>query len=179
MTTTRGWALAAGVAGVIANVLLVLFFAIDQPWQPQPHGTGWLGPANDVVVVVQFAALAGLAVALRRGAAFGVPAMVSVIVLQLLLITGVLPFDVQVLLGTVPFTVVLGWLLVVSRRAGLSPASARFGTAVAVTCFLGLAGVLGSLPLQPDSVVLWIGLGIAAVGWLGFGAWPLTLKEER
>ncbi|TWP48439.1 hypothetical protein FKR81_28005 [Lentzea tibetensis] len=181
MTATRGWALAAGVAGVIANVLLVLFFAVDQPWRPQPHGTGWLGPANDVVVALQFAALVPLAVALRRGSLVGVPAMIAVVVLQLLLVADVLPFDVQVFFVTAGIAVVLGWLLVVSRRADLPRAAARLGTAVSLSYFAGIALVLVSLLLPSGSVLQWAGLALGAAGFLAFGAWPLWLafEEER
>jgi hypothetical protein len=185
--TARKWALAAGVAGVAADVLLVLFFAIDQPWRPGSHGTGWLGPANDVLVAAQFAALVPVALALRRGVALGVPAMASVVVLQLLLIAGVLPFEVQVYFVTAGIAAVIGWVLAVSRRAGLPRPAARFGTGLAVAWFSGLALVAASLSLPPEPrwVVLGLGVVVGLAGFLGFGVWPLWLfklglsKEER
>jgi hypothetical protein len=182
---TRTWALAAGLAGLAADVLLVLFFAIDQPWRPGPHGTGWLGPVNDVVFAAQCAALIPVALALRRGAALGVPAMAAIVVLQLLLLTGVLPFAVQVYFVTAGIAIVMGWLLVVSTRAGLPRPAARLGTVLAATWFAGLVLVLASVPMSGGArwVLLGPGLVVGLVGFLGFGVWPLSLvkpfEEER
>lgn len=179
----RGWALVAGVAGLCADVLLVLFFAVDQPWRAGEHGTGWLGPVNDVVVAVQFAALVPLAVAFRRGVLLGVPGMVAVVVLQILLVTGVLAFEVQVVPVTAGIALVIGWVLLVSRRARLPRRAARLGTVVSLGYFAGLALVLASLPLPWGSTAQWIGFGIGGlvgfVGFLAFGVWPLSLLRTE
>ncbi|MFI9813896.1 hypothetical protein [Saccharothrix variisporea] len=179
----RGWAVVAGVAGLAADVSLVLFFAVDQPWRPGVHGTGWLGPTNDVLVVVQFAALVPPAVRLRRGALLGVPAMVAVVLLQVLLVAGVLSFEVQVVPVTVGIALVIGWVLLVSRRARLPRRAARVGTAVSLAYFAGLVVVLASLLLPWGSTAQRIGFGlgglVGGVGFLGFGVWPLWLAEEE
>ncbi|MEJ2857552.1 MULTISPECIES: hypothetical protein [unclassified Saccharothrix] len=178
-----GWALVAGVAGLGADVLLVLFFAVDQPWQPGAHGTGWLGPANDVLVAVQFAALVPLAVAFRRGVLLGVPAMAGVVVLQVLLVADVLPFEVQVVPVTAGIALVIGWVLLVCRRVRLPRRAARLGTVVSLGYFAGLAVVLASLLLPWGSTAQWIGFGIGGlvgfVGFLGFSVWPLWLLRTE
>ncbi|GLZ35142.1 hypothetical protein Lesp02_73290 [Lentzea sp. NBRC 105346] len=182
--SARTWAVAAGIAGLFANLSLVLFFAIDQPWRPQPYGTGWLGPVNDMLVVIQFALLVPVAVALRRGAAIAVPAMAAVVALQLLLIVGVLSFEVEVIPVVACFAVAVGWAFVVSRRAGLPRPAARLGTAVSVGYLAGLAIVLLALLLPWGSTAQWIVLAVGGLigifGYVGFGVWPLWLfKEER
>ena len=182
LTRARTWALAAGITGCAANALLLLFFAVDQPWRPEPHGTGWLGTANDVFVLFQFSALVPVMAKIRRGALLGIPAAVGVVVLQLLLLAGVLPFEVQVIPVTVGIATAIGWALLVSRRANLSDRAARLGTAIGISWFAGLTLVLLGLllPGLAQTVTLTIGVSVGMVGFLGFGAWPLWLfKEER
>src|SRR4051794_41957073 len=67
-TTARGRtaALVSGATGIAANVLLVLFFALAEPFSGSPNAAGWLGTANDWLMVPQFAALVPVAVALGR-----------------------------------------------------------------------------------------------------------------
>ncbi|NUT97857.1 MAG: hypothetical protein HOY78_38160 [Saccharothrix sp.] len=177
----RRWALVAGLAGLAAGVLLVLFFVVDQPWVPGPHGSGWLGPANDVLVAVQFSALIPVALGLRRGVLLGVPAMAAVVVLQVLLVADVLPFEVQVVPVTAGIALAVGWVLVVSRRARLPRRAARVGTVVALAYFAGLAVVLAALLLPWGSTAQWVGFGVGGlvgvVGFLGFGVWPLWLAR--
>ena len=60
----RTAAILNGVAGVVGNVFLLLFFALARPFDIHT-GYSWLGPANDAVTVAQFAAFVPVAVALR------------------------------------------------------------------------------------------------------------------
>jgi hypothetical protein len=48
---------------MVGNVLLVAFFVLALPWWPAASGFDWVGPANDAMTVVQFAALVPVAVA--------------------------------------------------------------------------------------------------------------------
>jgi hypothetical protein len=45
----RACALLSGVTGLVAGLLLVGDFALDNPYDPTPSGPTWLGAANDVV----------------------------------------------------------------------------------------------------------------------------------
>jgi hypothetical protein len=124
------WALTSGIAGLVANVLLVLFFLLGQPFGAsgplaEPgQDFMWLASANDVVIIVQFLTFIPVALALRRWlpptrsmwitTAAAVGAMVVVAILQLLLVAGVLEFDVQVILVVAMFLVVYAWVITVS-----------------------------------------------------------------
>ena len=65
------WALTSGIAGLVANVLLVLFFLLAQPFgvdgplAKAGQDFMWLGSANDVVIIVQFLTFIPVALALR------------------------------------------------------------------------------------------------------------------
>ncbi len=52
----RRWALASGVIGLVADLFLVAFYTVAQPWTDTPHET-WLGAANDYLMILQFVAL--------------------------------------------------------------------------------------------------------------------------
>ena len=66
------WALTSGITGLVANVLLVLFFLLAQPFgvngplAEAGQDFMWLGSANDVVIIVQFLTFIPVALALRR-----------------------------------------------------------------------------------------------------------------
>jgi hypothetical protein len=195
------WALTSGIAGLVANVLLVLFFLLAQPFGvdgplAQPgQDFMWLGTANDVVIIVQFLTFIPVALALRRwlpptrsvrvATAAAVGAMVVVAVLQLLLVAGVLEFDVQVLLVVATFLVVYAWVIAASstgHRHGTLPRSVtRFGLMLGVSFPVGLviaaAGLLfpSGSPAQLAFVIP--GVALAAIGWLGLPVWPLALAR--
>jgi hypothetical protein len=117
--------------------------------------------------------------------AAAVGAMVVVAILQLLLVAGVLEFDVQVILVVAMFLVVYAWVITVSstgHRHGTLPRSVtRFGLLLGVTFPVGLviagAGMLfpGGSPAQLAFVIP--GVAIAAIGWLGLPVWPLVLAR--
>jgi hypothetical protein len=195
------WALTSGIAGLVANVLLVLFFLLAQPFgvngplAEAGQDFMWLGSANDVVIIVQFLTFIPVALALRKwlpptrsmriATAAAVGAMVVVAILQLLLVAGVLEFDVQVLLVLAMFLVLYAWVITVSstgHRHGALPRSVtRFGLLLGVTFPVGLviagAGMLfpGGSPAQLAFVIP--GVALAAIGWLGLPVWPLVLAR--
>jgi hypothetical protein len=196
MTSAPRWARVSGVAGLVANVVLILFFALARPWTTG-GGAAWLGPVNDVALVVQFAALVPVALTVharlhlgRTVTATAVAAMVVVVLLQLALLTGLLAFEVQVWAVTAGIAVTFGWVLVSSRagRAALPRPVVRFGTTVGGGFLAGGAVVALGLLLPSGSVAQYAvcGLGglVGLVGWLGFPVWPLVLartvfEEER
>jgi hypothetical protein len=196
------WALTSGITGLVANVLLVLFFLLAQPFGfsgPLAEGGQdfmWLGSANDVVIIVQFLTFIPVALALRRWlparrsmravTAAAIGAMVAVAVLQLLLVAGGVDFEVQVVLVVAMFLVVYAWVITVSstgHRHGTLPRSVtRFGLLLGVTFPVGLviaaAGLLfpSGSPAQLAFVIP--GVAIAAIGWLGLPVWPLVLARR-
>jgi hypothetical protein len=182
--TTGRWAVLAGVAGLLANLLLVLFFALGlRPGS----GFAWLGPANDVVIVVQFLALVAVATAIRDrfggeiAAAVGIVAMLSVVALQLMLLAGVLEFEVQGPLVVGCQTVVFGWLLVISWPGRMPMRVARFGRRVAMGYVLGTFFAGFSLLLPWGTPAQFVGFVVAGIfglpAWLGFPVWSLRVAQ--
>jgi hypothetical protein len=182
------WALTSGTVGLLANVLLVLFFLLARPFSPVQNSFGWLGTANDWMIIVQFLTMIPVALALRRWlpptraarvvTAVAVVAMLAVAVLQLLLITGALGFDVQVILVVAAFLPVYAWVFIVSsigHRLGALPRSVtRFGLLLGASFPLGLLIMASGLLLGASPVLLpWV----AAVGWLALPVWPLVLAR--
>jgi hypothetical protein len=118
------WALTSGIAGLVANVLLALFYLLARPFSDVQNSFAWLGTANDWVIPVQFLAMIPVATGLRRrlppsrlvrvSTAIAIAAMVAVAALQLSLVAGVVDFDVEVVLVVAAFLLVYAWVLVVS-----------------------------------------------------------------
>ncbi len=195
------WALTSGITGMVANVLLVLFFLLGQPFEVDgPLAAAgqdfmWLGSANDVVIIVQFLTFIPVALALRRwlpptrsmrvATAAAVGAMAAVAILQLLLVTELLEFDVQVVLVVATFLVVYAWVIAVSstgHRHGILPRSVtRFGLLLGVSYPVGLviaaAGLLFPWGSPAQFAFVIPGVAIAAIGWLGLPVWPLVLAR--
>jgi hypothetical protein len=195
------WALTSGIAGLVANVLLVSFFLLAQPFgvngplAEAGQDSMWLGTANDVVIIVQFLTFIPVALALRRwlpstrsmriATVAAVGAMVVVAILQLLLVVGVLEFDVQVILVVATFLVVYAWVIAVSstgHRYGTLPRPVtRFGLLLGVSYPVGLviaaAGLLFPWGSAAQLAFVIPGVVIGAVGWLGLPLWPLVLAR--
>jgi hypothetical protein len=195
------WALTSGITGLLANVLLVLFFllarpfGVDGPLAEAGQDFMWLGSANDVVIIVQFLTFIPVALALGRwlpptrsmrvATAAAVGAMVAVAVLQLLLVAGVLEFDVQVMFVVATFLVVYAWMIAVSssgHRHGTLPRSVtRFGLLLGTSYPVGLviaaAGLLFPWGSAAQLAFVVPGVVIGAIGWLGLPVWPLILAR--
>jgi hypothetical protein len=191
MINTPRWAVTSGVAGLVANALLILFYVLARPWSGQSSELAWLGQANDLVIVVQFAALVPVALAVHAAlggrvggfTATAVTAMMAAVVLQLALVGGLVAFDVEVYAVVVCFAVVFAWLLAVSRagRFVLAPAAVRLGTLAGLGFLSGLAvTALGLLvPQGPARYAVWAVGGLAGLaGWLAFPVWPLALVRQ-
>jgi len=196
------WALTSGITGLLANVLLVLFFLLAQPFGVNgPLAEAgkdfmWLGSANDVVIIVQFLTFIPVALALRGwlpstrsvrlSTAAAVGAMVATAVLQLLLVAGVLEFDVQVLLIVATFLVVYTWVVTASstgHRHGTLPRSVtRFGLLLGASYPVGLiiaaAGLLFPSGSAAQLAFVVPGAAVVAVGWLALPVWPLLLARR-
>ena len=103
----------------------------------------------------------------------------------MLLVIGVLKFDVQVVLVAATFLVVYAWVLAVSstgHRHGTLPRSVtRFGLLLGVSYPVGLviaaAGLLFPSGSAAQLAFVVPGAVIAAIGWLGLPVWPLVLAR--
>jgi hypothetical protein len=189
------WALTSCITGLAANVLLVLFFLLAQPFGAIRQDFMWLGTANDWAIVVQFLTLVPVALALRSWlpatravrltTTAALVAMVGTAVLQLLLIAGVLDFDVQVVLIVPMFLVIYAWVLAVSstghRHGTLPRPVSRFGLLLGVCYPVGLLIAAAGLPFGWGSVAQLAfgipGVLLGGVSWLALPVWPLLLSR--
>jgi hypothetical protein len=189
------WAWISGIAGLVANVLLALFYLLAQPFSEVQNSFGWLGTANDWMITVQFLAMVPVALDLRRwlplsrlvrvSTAIAIAAMVAVAALQLLLIAGVLDFDVEVLPVVATFLLVYAWVFLVSsvgHRHGLLPrAVTQFGLLLGAAFPLGLlitaAGYLIGSAFGHPFAFASPGIVLGALGWLALPVWLLMLAR--
>jgi hypothetical protein len=189
------WAMISGITGLAANLLLVLFFLLAQPFGVARPGFMWLGTANDWVIVVQFLTFIPVALALRRWlpatravrltTVLAAVAMVAIAVLQLLLVAGALDFGVQVGLVVPLFLVVYAWVLTVSsaghRQGSLPRPVTRSGLLLGVCFPVGLLIVAAGLPFGWGSAAQLAfgvpGIVLGGVAWLALPVWPLLLAR--
>jgi hypothetical protein len=189
------WAMTSAITGLAANVLLVLFFLLAQPFGEVRSGFMWLGTANDWVIVVQFLTLVPVALTLRSRlpatravgltTAAAVVAMVGTAVLQLLLVAGVLRFEVQVWLVVPLFLVIFGWVLTASsaghRHGTLPRPLTRFGLLLGMCFPLGMLITAAGLPFGWGSTAQLAfgvpGLLVGGLSWLALPVWPLLLAR--
>ena len=178
------WGLLSGVTGCVANALLAgLWVSIgtgDQDFR-------WTGPANDVIggVVSSAAgipfvlAMSALAddTAVRRVVPVAVTGQAAIVVSSVLLVTDVLPFEVQVFIAVPGIAALLAWVWTVgrSRRLPFSRAARLIGAGGGA----GLALAAASLTLPGGSLAQYAvgGLGIAAgaSAFLAYPVWQLRL----
>ena len=194
-TGPQVWAMTSAITGLAANVLLVLFFLLAQPFGEVRQDFMWLGTANDWVIVVQFLTFIPVALALRRWlpdtlavrltTAAAVVAMVGTAVLQLLLIAGVLDFEVQVGLVVAMFLLIYAWVLAVSstghRHGTLPRPVTRFGLLLGLCFPVGILIAAAGLPFGWGSVAQLAfgvpGIVLGAASWLALPVWPLLLAR--
>jgi hypothetical protein len=188
LTGTARAAVVAGIVGVIANLLLVGFYA----WQVgRPEHGSWLGPANDLVGSVGSALMAVVAFGLgpmlpqrftaRAANLVGIAAMVALTILGPLLVAGVLSFEVQSPIALGCFLVLAGWLVLVNRwlRGAIPGRVTRLGAWSGAAVLVG-AGVLGlGFLLAVVRLPLYTVGGLLAVcGMLAIPIWFLLLGHK-
>ena len=182
----RTCALVSGVAGLVAGLLLIGFFALA--------GHTWLGTANDVVGIVQFAAFAPVIWALHRRlpvtrwlravTVVAVAGAIALAVLGVLLVTDVLTYQQQI--GPVIVTILLiyAWLLAANLAAHrfrtLPRAVTLSGVMLAVGFLTGMVLVGASLVLTNPvgQIIGWAGQAVAFLGWLGLPVYSLLLAAR-
>ena len=184
------FAYAAGATGILANVLLIGFFALQAG---RPEGGASLGTANDLLGSLATAFMIPVSLALftwlpdRRPAqiiqALGLSAMTVLTVGGPLLVLGVLAFDVATPVAMASYIVLSLWLLLINRWLRLSdvlpPRVARIGELLGAGTLAGYA-VVGLGLLLPwmsweQLMVFGFALLVGLPAWLGIPVWFLLL----
>lgn len=187
---TALFAYAAGATGILANLLLIAFFALQAS---QPDDGFSLGSANDIVGSLATAFMIPVALSLagrlphRRAASFtraaGLTAMVLLTVGGPLLVLGVLAFEVATLNAVASYIVLSLWLFLTNRwlrsSGALQPRLARFGEFVGAGTLAGYVvvglGLLLPWMSWPQLAVFGVGSAIGLPAWLGIPVWFVLL----
>lgn len=178
---TARWATAAGVTGLVANGLLVAFYALEVG--RAPVGPVSLGTLNDLVGSAGTALMIPVALAFgpRRVRWLGLAAMGVLTVAGPLLVVGAVPFSVQMPIALAGFMALAAWMLLTSRHAGSGiPASVRRlgrlcgGGVLAGAAVVGLGFLLPWMS-GPQLVVFAAGGVPAVLAVLAMPVWFLRL----
>lgn len=128
MRLTVLFAFSSGIASVIGIVFLVIFFSFG----------GIFGTFNDIAVIIQYLLMMPIAITLWRllrpdrttlsfaALLIGMAGMIAIVLLQLLLVTGNLPFSQQIGMVIIAFLVVLVWFIInqyLGRNTDILPRS--------------------------------------------------------
>jgi hypothetical protein len=188
-------ALGSGLIGIVGNVYLVLFYLVAKPWQPGSVGGGY-GTINDWLAALQLVLLIPVVVWLgrltriekwpRRWTGIALAASIAAVVLQLMLLTGALPFAIQFGLMSVCIVLLYCWAGVISaagrRRGVLSPTTARLGRLLMWAMPVGAAAFavgIGISALQGEGSWAWVVSGLpGALVWLAFPLWVLLVARD-
>lgn len=184
------FAYAAGVAGILANLLLIAFFVLQAS---QPEDGFSLGSTNDIVGSLGTAFMIPVALALgawlpdRRSAriiqVLGLSAMAVLTAGGPLLVLGVLAFEVATPMAMAAYSVLSLWLLLINRWLRLSdvlpPRVTRLGELLGAGTLAGylVVGVGLLLPWMswPQLVMFGAGVLVGLPAWLGIPVWFLLL----
>jgi hypothetical protein len=190
---TALFAYAAGTTGILANLFLIAFFAL-QASHPE-DGTS-LGSANDLVGSLASAFMIPVALALsawlpdrrlsRITQVVGLSAMAVLTVGGPLLVSGVLAFNVQAPIMVSAWMVLCLWLFLINRGLRLSavlrPRLARLGEFLGAGTLVGgaVVGLGFLLPWMswPQLVVFGMGGVLGVIGMLGIPVWFLLLGRH-
>ncbi len=145
-------ALSSGIVSVFGIVFLVIFFTIG----------GIFGTFNDIAVIIQYLLMMPIAITLWRllrpyrptlslaAMLIGMAGMIAVVLLQLLLVTGALPFSQQIGMVIIAFLVVLVWFIInqnLGRGTNILPRSMLLTV---------LAGLYFGYPVWAFSLGRWL-----------------------
>ena len=187
------FAYAAGAIGMLANLFLIAFYALQAS---HPENGTWLGSANDLVGSLGTAFMIPVALALsawlpgrrlsRITLLVGLPAPAVLTVGGPLLVLGVMVFKVQAPIMVAAWMVLSLWLFLINRwvrlSAALRPRLARLGEFLGADTLAGGAVVrLGFLPpwmSWPQLVVFGVGGLLVVIGMLGIPVWFLFLGRH-
>ena len=203
LKSTALFAYAAGATGILANLFLIALYVLLGLQSVRPEGQTTLGSASDLAgsasdllgslataFMIPVALFLGRHLPQRRAARFsqaaGLTAMVVLTVGGLLLVLGVLPFEVETPIAVAAVMVLCLWLLLINRwllrSGGLAPRVARLGEFVGAAVLAG-AAVVGLGLLLPwmswaQLVVFGIGVVLGVAGWLGIPIWFVLLGRH-
>ena len=185
------WALVAGVTGCTANGLLLALYTVGLPGDESYE---WTGPANDVVGAVSALSMIPMTAGVRdllgspgrlqlltRAVAVGGTASAAG---SALLLTGVIGFPVQSVVGTGFGAVLLLWTAAVGRSAAASGVlPRRLARAARIIGGAGLGGMAlaaAGAALPKGSVeqyaVAGPGVVLTVAGFLALPVWALALS---
>lgn len=187
------WSLVAGGLGILANALLAGLWLVAIPGN---HGYDWTGPANDIVGAA--ATLATVPVVLSATRAFECPRHVQVLayvvggasgvlaVASGLLVTGIIPFAVQLVVALPYIGVLFGWMWAAGRslRGMRGPQHRLVRTAELLGACgvvgLALAGLAALLPERslPQYVVGGVAGVVGLTAYLGEPLWLLAVSRR-
>jgi len=175
----RRFASAAGAVGVLANLLLIGFYALEMGREPVAGvSLGWL---NDLTGAVGTALMVPVALAFGPAwlRALGITAMTVATVGGLLLVFGVLTFEQQLPIVLAAFVALALWMLLTARQ--LTGARRRLGVLAAAGVLVGMpVGGLGLLfPSMswPQLALFGAGALVALPAWLAMPVWFLLLAR--
>lgn len=187
------FAYAAGATGILANLFLIGFYAL-QVGRPE-NGT-WLGSANDLVGSLGTAFMIPVALALsarlldrrlaRIALVIGLPAMAVLVTGGPLLKLGVLAFEAQAPIAVAAWMVLCLWLFLTNRwlrlSAVLRPRLARFGEFLGAGTLAGgaIVGLGFLLPWMSWAQLIFFGVGglLAVAVMLATPVWFLLLGRD-
>ncbi|MDT7553606.1 MAG: hypothetical protein QOI16_2142 [Pseudonocardiales bacterium] len=171
---------ASGVAGALANALLVAYLALDFARPGAAQAT--LGLAACLLAAVSSVLLAPVALVLGgvRLATLGAATTACLTLTWLLLAVGTFtpPVGAHIVAGGA--LALAAWLVLVCRRHTVPPRASRFGRRAGIAALVGTLIVVVNDAVLPAGSMTWIAVLIiggvpAAVGWFGVPAWSLRM----
>jgi hypothetical protein len=187
------FAYAAGATGLLANLFLIAFYALQAS---HPEDGTYLGSANDLVGSLGAAFMIPIALALsgwlpdrrlsRITKLLGLSAMAVLTVGGPLLVLGVVTFNVQAPIMVAAWMVLCLWLFLVNRwlrlSAVLRPRVTRLGEFLGAGTLAGgaVVGLGFLLPWMswPQLVVFGVGGLLGVIGMLGTPVWFVLLGRH-
>ena len=177
----RRFASAAGAVGVLANLLLIGFYALELGREPVAGvSLGWL---NDLTGAVGTALMVPVALAFGPAwlRALGITAMTVATLGGLLLVFGVLTFEQQLPIVLAAFVALALWMLLTARQ--LTGARRRLGVLAAAGVLVGMPvvglGLLFPSMSWPQLALFGVGALIGLPAWLAMPVWFLLLGRVR
>ncbi|WP_022888536.1 hypothetical protein [Agromyces italicus] len=125
--SVRAWALVTGYVGVASALALVLFFGLSDPFGQNLRTWSWLGPANDVLLIVMVPAQAVAMVLVWRAIRpapivagltwLTIAALVAAATVTARMLAGAATLDTQFMFAVPQIVLMFWWLLAVGLRA--------------------------------------------------------------